>query len=103
MPFQRGESRPDGAGRRKGTPNKRTVAVYEAVTKTFHQLGGVRFLVECARKHPTEFIKVWMKLLPLTIKADLKARAAEPKFDVFKRIEELNAEFRAEAARKQAP
>lgn len=56
-------------GRQKGTPNKTTVAVKEALTQAFDQLGGVPSLVSWAASDPAEFYKIWAKLLPAEFKA----------------------------------
>ncbi|MCE9567666.1 MAG: hypothetical protein K8U57_37165 [Planctomycetes bacterium] len=51
-------------GRTKGTPNKTTAAVKNALTEAFEKLGGVRSLAEWGQANPTEFYKLWVKLLP---------------------------------------
>jgi hypothetical protein len=51
-------------GRTKGTPNKVTRSVKEALELAFEQAGGVDGLVDWARSNPTEFYKIWAKLLP---------------------------------------
>jgi hypothetical protein len=51
-------------GRTKGTPNKSTAAVKDALTQAFDHLGGVTALVEWGKKNATEFYKLWSKLLP---------------------------------------
>ena len=55
-------------GRKKGTPNKSTAAVKAALVDAFDQLGGVGSLVKWGKKNPTEFYKLWSKLLPTEIK-----------------------------------
>jgi|GEM_PF-3309067 len=70
--FERGKPRPKGAGRKKGTPNKVTVAAKQAMLQAFAELGGVAGLVRWARsKKPakglTEFYKLWAKTLPREI------------------------------------
>lgn len=59
-------------GRRKGTPNKTTIAVKEALTDAFEQLGGVSSLVGWGRENPDEFYKLWVKMLPAEIKGSLE-------------------------------
>ena len=51
-------------GRQKGTPNKTTMAVKEALTEAFDKLGGVESLKIWASDNPTEFYKLWAKMLP---------------------------------------
>ena len=51
-------------GRQKGTPNKTTATIREAIDLAFDGLGGVPALIEWASKNPTEFYKLWIKGLP---------------------------------------
>ncbi len=51
-------------GRTAGTPNKTTVAVKAALEEAFDRLGGVDSLVTWAQSEPTEFYKLYAKLLP---------------------------------------
>lgn len=55
-----------GKGRPKGTPNKTTAAVKEALTLAFKGLGGVPALVKWAKtaENRGEFYKLWAKMLP---------------------------------------
>ena len=59
-----GVKRGVGAGRRRGTANKRTTAFNAALWKAFQALGGVPALAKWGREHPTEFYKLWAELLP---------------------------------------
>jgi hypothetical protein len=55
-------------GRRKGTPNKNTAAVKEAIEQAFEHIGGVPALVAWAEKNPTLFyLHLFPKLLPLQV------------------------------------
>lgn len=59
--FQPGE-RP--IGRAKGTPNKLTVSVKEAVERAFEKLGGASYLEHVGRTDPRTFCALLSKLLP---------------------------------------
>jgi hypothetical protein len=59
--FQPGE-RP--IGRAKGTPNKITQSVREAVENAFQKLGGTEYLVHVGRTDPRTFCALLSKLLP---------------------------------------
>ena len=59
--FQPGE-RP--IGRAKGTPNKITQSVREAVENAFNKLGGTEYLVHVGRTDPRTFCALLSKLLP---------------------------------------
>lgn len=60
-------------GRTKGTPNRNTAAIREALTETFDRLGGVEALTAWGRENPNCFYALWAKLLPREIKADVDA------------------------------
>lgn len=52
-------------GRRKGTPNRRTVAVKEAIETVYEGMGGTEAMLTWAREHPGEFYQsLFAKLLP---------------------------------------
>ena len=57
--------RPKTGGRQKGTPNRMTKEVKEALWEAFDNLGGVESLVEWGRENPTPFYALWGKLAPL--------------------------------------
>jgi hypothetical protein len=72
----------------------------QVIKMAMDRLGGVHFLEEWARKHPTEFItKVWVRLLPLKVNQDTNVKVTG---DVFQRIEQLTVEYRTEMARGAA-
>lgn len=58
-------------GRQKGTPNKTTRNVKEALAQAFEELGGIPSLVVWGKENPDEFYKLWVKLLPTEVKAEL--------------------------------
>lgn len=60
-----------GKGRKKGVPNKTTASVQAALTEAFERRGGIDALVAWAERDPTEFYKLWGKLIPKDIKAEL--------------------------------
>jgi hypothetical protein len=51
-------------GRVTGTPSKQTATVRQALHNAFDELGGVAALVEWGRANPTEFYRIWSKMLP---------------------------------------
>lgn len=53
-----------GIGRKKGVPNKTTASVKLALTEAFKGLGGVPALLSWAKSDPSEFYKLWAKMLP---------------------------------------
>lgn len=60
-------------GRQKGTPNKATIAVKEALQMAFDGIGGVPALEQFGRDNPKEFYALWVKMLPQDVKLDGKA------------------------------
>jgi hypothetical protein len=61
----------EGAGRRKGSQNRFTSAIKDAVLETFEKLGGVTHMTTWARKNPTDFYRIAAKLIPQQINADV--------------------------------
>lgn len=59
--FQPGE-RP--VGRARGTQNKLTLSVKEAIERAFDKLGGTDYLVHVGRNDPRTFCALLSKLLP---------------------------------------
>lgn len=59
-----------GMGRPKGSLNKTTVAIKEAVLAALDQAGGVDYLVEQASTNPTAFLTLVGKVLPLQVDAN---------------------------------
>lgn len=65
-------------GRPKGASNKTTRAVKEALAEAFEKLGGVESLVEWGMVERTEFYKLWVKILPTEIKAQVETVGESP-------------------------
>jgi hypothetical protein len=59
-----------GKGRPKGSLNKSTVAVKEALVQAFEGIGGVESLKLWAGENPTAFYQLWGKMLPLQVGGD---------------------------------
>jgi len=59
-----------GPGRPKGSRNKATVAVKEAVLAALEGAGGVKYLEQQARDNPTAFLTLVGKVLPLQVDAN---------------------------------
>jgi hypothetical protein len=51
-------------GRQKGTPNKNTAAVKEALLKCYERIGSDKALAAWAEENKTEFYKLWGRMLP---------------------------------------
>lgn len=61
-----------GKGRPLGSPNKATASVKAVLEEAFEKMGGVSSLVTWAKNEPTEFYKLYAKLLPVQVQADMK-------------------------------
>lgn len=57
--------RKKSGGRKAGTPNKLTQGAREAVQIAFNETGGAYGLMVWARKNPTEFYKLYARLIPV--------------------------------------
>lgn len=56
-------------GRKPGSLNKTTVSVKQVFEEAFDGLGGTKALVKWAKAEPTEFYKLYAKLIPQDINA----------------------------------
>lgn len=54
-----------GKGRVKGVPNKFTVSARQAFQDAFDEMGGVEKLKTWATAEPTEFYKLFARLIPI--------------------------------------
>lgn len=67
---------PRGRGRPKGVPNKITTTVKRAIEAAYEGVGGIEAFTEWARQNPGEFYKLWAKLLPVDLRAEIKHAGA---------------------------
>lgn len=65
-------------GRKKGTPNKSTVSVKEALQAAFDGMGGMAALKAWGEQEPTEFYKIWSKMLPQEVKSEISGKDGAP-------------------------
>ena len=61
-----GGKRP-GAGRKPGIPNAFTADIKAGVLEAFQKLGGPEFLVQVGRDHPTAFLGLLAKAMPMQV------------------------------------
>lgn len=69
--FQKGKLKT--GGRLKGHPNATTVSVKAALMKCYKGMGGDAAFIRWAKTEPTEFYKLYAKLLPKEIDAKVEA------------------------------
>jgi hypothetical protein len=70
-------SRPKTGGRQKGTPNKITQTLTEAIDTAFTQAGGADYLQKVAREDPRAFCALLGKRLPKDVNMNLRLSLAE--------------------------
>ncbi len=72
-----GGTRQKTGGRSKGTPNKTTALLKDAIIKAAEQAGGkgglVAYLKVQAKENPGPFIALLGKVLPLQVNAEIEA------------------------------
>jgi hypothetical protein len=60
-----------GMGRRKGSTNKLTKSIKEAIEAAFQGVGGHEYLMRQAEENPQAFMTLLGKIIPNQIQADL--------------------------------
>ena len=58
-------------GRKRGTRNKSTVAVKDAILAAFEQVGEADYLAQVAREDPRTFCALLGRVLPLQVKGEI--------------------------------
>jgi hypothetical protein len=71
MPFKPGDAKPAGSGRQRGTPNRTTRAIREALFEAFEELGGTQYLVELGRNDPAAFVRLLTRLVPNEVATEM--------------------------------
>lgn len=65
----RPKGRPKTGGRTKGTPNKLTRTVKEAIEIAFDKVGGPEYLARMAEEQPAAFMTLLGKVIPNQVEA----------------------------------
>lgn len=60
-----------GQGRKKGSRNKTTVLLKEAIEESFGNVGGAEYLTKMALQEPKAYLTLLAKILPAKIEADI--------------------------------
>lgn len=61
-------------GRPKGSTNKITANIKEAIEKAFEGVGGAEYLMRQAEENPQAFMTLLGKILPAQINADVTSK-----------------------------
>lgn len=69
---------PKVGGRKKGTPNKLTTTVKEAIELAFNNVGGHEYLELMAREEPKAFMALLGKVIPQQVNANVNAVIGMP-------------------------
>lgn len=83
---------PELQARRK--PQSQSVRAQDSLVEVFNKLGGIEGMTKWAKKNPTEFYRLWARLLPVQteVKADITFEIVRAKADEFtRRIVEISA------------
>lgn len=67
-------------GRTAGTPNKMTSSAKEAFQAAFDQIGGMHGLAVWAAANPTEFYKLYARLIPVDLQAKIEELVVKHKW-----------------------
>lgn len=81
------KKRVKAGGRVKGTPNKATKELKEAILAAFEMAGGVDYLVRLSVSHPQIFATLIGKVLPHTVK--VSGGGPNGEFETITRIERV--------------
>jgi hypothetical protein len=60
-----------GQGRKRGSKNKTTVLIKEAIEESFANVGGAEYLTQMAMIEPKAYLTLLAKILPAKIEADI--------------------------------
>ena len=60
-----------GQGRKRGSKNKTTVLLKEAIEESFANVGGAEYLTQMAQLEPKAYLTLLAKILPAKIEADI--------------------------------
>lgn len=65
-----------GRGRKRGSTNKITKTIKDAIEVAFNQVGGADYLAKMAKEQPVAFMTLLGKVLPTQIDANVTATPA---------------------------
>jgi hypothetical protein len=71
--FKKGDRRPAGAGRRRGTPNRVTADLKDMAIGALAAEGGIEYLRKVARENPAAFLAFVGKFVAKEIDAKVSA------------------------------
>lgn len=69
-------------GRTAGVPNKSTASAKAAMRAAFDGMGGEDALISWGKDQPTEFYKLWSKLIPSDVNLDADIRTIVRRVDL---------------------
>jgi hypothetical protein len=78
-----------GMGRPKGSPNKTTAILRDAIIKGAENAGGgdlVAYLTKQAEDHPGPYLTLLGKVLPLNVQGELEHTASDPLTELLEQV-----------------
>lgn len=79
-------------GRPKGTPNRITAIIKEALMESFDRVGRAEYLVRMAEEEPKAYLQLLAKVLPHEIQAEMKVTDARPPLVKRRAVEVIDGE-----------
>lgn len=70
-------------GRQKGTPNKLTATIKQAIEQSFEEVGGADYLARMAKEQPVAYMTLLGKVLPTQLQADVSVGVLPASVDDF--------------------
>ena len=64
----------EGAGRKKGVPNKLSGSVKQNIVGVFDRIGGREKMAKWAEENQTDFYRLYGRLAPTEIEANIKGK-----------------------------
>lgn len=65
-------------GRQRGSQNRVTLSVKQALLQAFEEKGGVPALLDWAEKEPGQFYNLWGRLAPREVNAEVNVAMLTP-------------------------
>ena len=89
-------------GRKKGSKNKLPMSVKQSLIRAYSEMGGDEALAAWGRRNPTEFYKIWVKLMPTQVEVGKRVEdmtTLELKQEAQELLDSMEAPIEAEYTR----
>jgi hypothetical protein len=85
-PVKRPKGTPKTGGRVKGTRNRVTTALLDAIHNAFEEVGGQKYLVKVAQEDPKTFCQLLVRAMPVNANFRLGTQEGDPIRDLIAQI-----------------